>query len=120
MFFTFSEDGLVWAALAEMLEANYDVVMPDARGHGQSDSAENNLGTVELASDLQGVISALGLVKPAVLGHSMGGMTTFALAGLYPDTPGAIFVEDGKPFEMRPAATEHQDATQPTDPCALP
>lgn len=102
----FSEDGLVWAALAEVLEPTYDVIMPDARGHGQSDPAETGLGTIELASDLQGIISALGLVRPAVLGHSMGGMTTLALAGLYPDTPGAILVEDGMPFEMRPVTRE--------------
>jgi N-formylmaleamate deformylase len=106
----FSEDGLVWIALAEVLEAAYDVIMPDARGHGQSDAAETGLGTAELASDLHGIISALGLVKPAVLGHSMGGMTTLALAGLYPDIPGAILVEDGMPFEMRPRATEREGA----------
>lgn len=106
----FSEDGLVWAALAEVLEDTYDVIMPDARGHGQSDPAETGLGTAALASDLQGIISALGLYKPAVLGHSMGGMTTFALAGLYPDLPGAILIEDGMPFEMRPRATEREGA----------
>lgn len=106
----FSEDGLVWAALAEELEDAYDVIMPDARGHGQSDAAETGLGPAELASDLHGIISALGLDKPAVLGHSMGGMTTFALAGLYPDAPGAILVEDGMPFEMRPT-TENTGAS---------
>jgi pimeloyl-ACP methyl ester carboxylesterase len=106
----FSEDGLVWTALAEELEAAYDVIMADARGHGRSDAAETGLGTAELASDLHAIISALGLVKPAVLGHSMGGMTTLALAGLYPDIPGAILVEDGMPFEMRPRATEREGA----------
>jgi pimeloyl-ACP methyl ester carboxylesterase len=107
----FSEDGLVWTALAEVLEDAYDVIMPDARGHGQSDAAETGLGTAELASDLHGIISALGLSKPAVLGHSMGGMTTFALAGLYPDIPGAILVEDGMPFEMRPTRAENGGAS---------
>lgn len=99
----FSEAGVVWAALAEELEAAYDVIMPDARGHGRSDAAQSGLGGAELAGDLHDIIGALGLVKPAVLGHSMGGMTTLALAGLYPDTPGAIVVEDGMPFEMRPS-----------------
>jgi pimeloyl-ACP methyl ester carboxylesterase len=107
----FSEDGLVWTALAEVLEDEYDVIMPDARGHGQSDAAETGLGTAELASDLHGIISELGLNKPAVLGHSMGGMTTFALAGLYPDVPGAILVEDGMPFEMRRTAAENAGAS---------
>jgi N-formylmaleamate deformylase len=106
----FSEDGLVWTALAEVLEDLYDVIMPDACGHGQSDAAETGLGTAELASDLQGIISALGLYKPAVLGHSMGDMATFALAGLYSDIPGAILVEDGMPFEMRPTTIENEGA----------
>jgi N-formylmaleamate deformylase len=106
----FSEDGLVWTALTEELEDTYDVIMPDARGHGQSDTAATGLGTAELASDLRGIISALGLHKPAVLGHSMGGMTTLALAGLYPDVPGAILIEDGMPFEMRRTATEDEGA----------
>ncbi len=107
----FSEDGLVWTALTEVLEATYDVIMPDARGHGQSDAAETGLGTAELAADLHGLIRALGLANPAVLGHSMGGMTTLALAGLYPDVPGAILVEDGMPFEMRPTASAQGGAS---------
>lgn len=107
----FSEDGLVWTALAEVLEDAYDVIMPDARGHGQSDAAETGLGAAELASDLHGLIRALGLAKPAVLGHSMGGMTTLALAGRYPDVPGAIVVEDGMPFELRPTAGERAGAS---------
>lgn len=107
----FSEDGLVWTALAEVVQDQYDVIMPDARGHGQSDAAATGLGTAELASDLRGIIGALGLDKPAVLGHSMGGMTAFALAGLYPDVPGAILVEDGMPFEMRRTAADNQAAS---------
>jgi pimeloyl-ACP methyl ester carboxylesterase len=108
----FSEDGLVWTALAQVFEATYDLIMPDARGHGRSDAAQASLGAAELASDLHGIIGALGLVKPAVLGHSMGGMTTLALAGLYPDTPGAILIEDGMPFEMRPRASEDTGARE--------
>lgn len=107
----FSEDGLVWTALAEVLEDQYDLIMPDARGHGQSDGAKTGLGTAELASDLHGLISALGLDKPAVLGHSMGGMTTLALAGLHPHVPGAILIEDAMPFEMRRTSAEHDRAS---------
>src|SRR3712207_7199210 len=49
-------------------------------------------GPVEHAADLQGVISTLGLQRPAIMGHSMGGATTYALAGLYPDVPGVIII----------------------------
>ena len=90
----FSDDGLCWTPVAQVLEADYDVIMVDARGHGRSEAPTAGYGPLEMAADLAGVISALGLHKPAILGHSMGGSTTMALAGHYPDLPGAILIED--------------------------
>jgi len=90
----FSDSGLCWTPVAQALEADYDLVMVDARGHGFSDAPEKGYTLREMASDLQGVITSLGLVRPAIIGHSMGGGTTLALAGLYPDVPGAIILED--------------------------
>lgn len=90
----FSDDGLCWTPVAEALQADYDVIMVDARGHGRSDAPEQGYGPSDHAADLAGVISALALYKPAILGHSMGGSTTMALAGHYPDLPGAILIED--------------------------
>jgi len=90
----FSDAGLCWTPVAQALEADYDLVMVDARGHGFSDAPETGYTLPEMASDLQGVITSLGLVRPAILGHSMGGGTTLALAGLYPNVPGAIILED--------------------------
>ena len=68
--------------------------MVDARGHGHSDAPERGYGPAEQAEDLAGVIAALGLERPAVLGHSMGAATALVLAGTYPDVPGAILLED--------------------------
>lgn len=90
----FSDDGLCWTPVAEKLEADYDVIMVDARGHGRSDAPEQGYGPVEMAADLAGVMTGLGLKQPVVMGHSMGGSTTMALAGLYPDLPGTIVIED--------------------------
>lgn len=90
----FSDDGLCWTPVAEHLQSDYDVIMVDARGHGRSDAPEQGYGPVEMAADLAGVITGLGLKKPIVMGHSMGGSTTMALAGLYPEIPGAIIIED--------------------------
>ena len=89
-----TDDGLCWAPLAEALAADHDVIMVDARGHGRSDSAADGYGPGSQARDLAEVIAALGLPKPAVLGHSMGAATALALAGLSPDLPSAIVLED--------------------------
>src|SRR3954468_15126333 len=67
-----TDDGLCWTPVAEALEMDYDVIMVDARGHGGSDAPEAGYDSATQAADLAGVIAALGLHKPAILGHSMG------------------------------------------------
>ncbi len=99
----FSDDGLCWTPVAEVLQADYDVIMVDARGHGRSDGPKGGYGSLEHAGDLAGVIGGLGLQRPAVLGHSMGAATALALAGTYPDLVRAILLEDPPPFWMPPA-----------------
>jgi pimeloyl-ACP methyl ester carboxylesterase len=89
-----TDDGLCWTPVAEALAPEYDVIMVDARGHGRSDAPEQGYGPAEQAADLAGVIAALELQRPAVLGHSMGAVTALALAGTNQDVPGAILLED--------------------------
>ena len=108
-----TDDGLCWTPVARALEAEYDVVMVDARGHGQSEAPEQGYDPATQAADLHGVITALGLQKPLVLGHSMGAATTLVLAGLHPDVPRAILLEDPPGWWVAPppwaqADEEHQ------------
>jgi N-formylmaleamate deformylase len=103
----FSDDSLCWTPVAEVLALDYDVIMVDARGHGQSDAPERGYNMADMAGDLRGVIAELGLHKPVVMGHSMGGGTTLALAGLYPDVPGAILLEDAAPLGLAAMRMPH-------------
>jgi len=115
----FSDSGLCWTPVAEALEADYDLIMIDARGHGQSDAPEHGYGSAEYAADVAGVIGALQIQRPAVLGHSMGAATALALAGLYPDIPGAILLEDPPAFwsapPIPPAPNDARAAASPVD-----
>jgi len=90
----FTDDGLCWTPVAERLEPDYHVIMVDTRGHGRSEAPEQGYGLVELATDLASVIAGLGLERPAILGHSLGAITTLALAGMCPQIPRAILLED--------------------------
>jgi pimeloyl-ACP methyl ester carboxylesterase len=94
----FTDDGLCWTPVAQALAPDYDVIMVDARGHGQSQAPEDGYGPAEQAADLAGAITALGLRRPALLGHSMGAGTALVLAGSYPDLPRAILLEDPPPW----------------------
>jgi N-formylmaleamate deformylase len=67
--------GACWTPLARALEAEFDVVMPDARGHGGSSAPHYGYRYDDLASDVVGLMHSLELARPVLLGHSMGGMT---------------------------------------------
>lgn len=77
-------NGACWTPLARELEKDYDIIMPDARGHGSSDAPDHSYLYEDLAADLLSLIDALGLDKPVLLGHSMGGMTAAIVASWNP------------------------------------
>jgi N-formylmaleamate deformylase len=89
-----TDNGLCWTRLTRALETDYDVIMPDARGHGLSDAPASGYTSVEHAADLAGLIQALGLDRPAVGGHSMGAATTLQLVASRPDIARCAILED--------------------------
>jgi pimeloyl-ACP methyl ester carboxylesterase len=89
-----TDSGLCWTRVARVLEADYDVIMPDARGHGLSDAPEQGYSSADHAADLAGLIRALGLEQPAVGGHSMGAATTLQLLADEPELAASGVLED--------------------------
>ncbi len=89
-----TDSGLCWGRLAHALEDEYDCVLVDARGHGLSDKPASGYTPEDHAADLAGLIDILGLDRPVVIGHSMGGNTATALAALYPDAIRGAVLED--------------------------
>jgi N-formylmaleamate deformylase len=72
--------GACWSPVARALEAEHDVVMPDARGHGGSSAPHHGYRYDDLASDVVGLLRGLELASPVLVGHSMGGMTAALVA----------------------------------------
>jgi pimeloyl-ACP methyl ester carboxylesterase len=72
--------GACWTPLARALEGDFDVVMPDARGHGGSSAPRRGYRYDDLANDAVGLLRGLGLSAPILIGHSMGGMTAAVVA----------------------------------------
>jgi pimeloyl-ACP methyl ester carboxylesterase len=71
------------------------VVAVDLRGHGESDKPRQPYTIAGFADDLAWLSDALGLTKPVVIGHSMGGIIAFDLAARYPERIAAIVMLDG-------------------------
>lgn len=88
-----TDNGLCWRQFAQDLEASYDLIMYDAYGHGKSSRIDPNK-RFNHSEDLHDLIEALGLKKPAVIGHSMGASTASAFAAAYPDSVSALVLED--------------------------
>lgn len=80
----FQSIGLMWLRSALAMEADYDVVMPDFRGHGASGDTRHGFSTELLVSDTIHLIRALNLDNPFVVGHSMGAEIAGRLAADYP------------------------------------
>ncbi len=89
-----TDNGCCMLRLGEYLANRFDVILVDARGHGQSDKPEEGYSSDHHADDLYGLIQALDLEKPIIYGHSMGARTTIRLAAKYPDMPKAVIIED--------------------------
>lgn len=77
------------------------VVAMDLRGHGRSDKPEQSYTMQLFTDDLAWMCAQLGLKKPVVIGHSMGGVVALALALRYPYLPSAIVMVDAP--VVRPA-----------------
>jgi pimeloyl-ACP methyl ester carboxylesterase len=96
-----SDDGLCWTNLAKEFQDRYDIIMFDARGHGLSDPPTAADPPDVQVEDLAGLIKALKLEKPILMGHSMGSASVAHFAAKYPDVPRAVILED--PALVRPA-----------------
>jgi N-formylmaleamate deformylase len=105
----FSDNGLCWTPVAQALEGDYDVILPDARGHGLSDAPETGYDTEDQVADLVGVIRALKLDRPGLMGHSMGANTVAFTAATHPDIVSCVILED-PPWRVRDPGTGERQA----------
>jgi pimeloyl-ACP methyl ester carboxylesterase len=86
-----------WRALAAALPA-FRIIAIDQRGRGESDwDPEANYYTDAYLADLETVVEALGLKRFVLLGHSMGGTTSYVYAARRPDRLQALIIEDIAP-----------------------
>jgi N-formylmaleamate deformylase len=105
-----SDNGLCWTPVAELLVEKYDVIMPDAQGHGLSDRMDKGFTFMSHTNMVAGLVKQLGLQKPIIMGHSMGAGTTVSVAVAYPSLPKAIILEDPGWMTPESSKTEFEKA----------
>lgn len=108
-----TDAGVCWTPVIDALKADYDCIAPDARGHGLSDAPAHGYAPSDHAADAAGIIQALTLDRPAVMGHSMGGAVALLVASQYPQLVRAMIAEDPAWFNSDPTTPpDAQKATQ--------
>jgi N-formylmaleamate deformylase len=96
----FTDCALYFARAAEAFAKDWDVIAYDARGHGLSDRVGTDFDDEKRVADLLAVVTQLGLDRPAMIGHSMGGSTIAKFAAQYPALTRGVVLEDPAWFEL--------------------
>lgn len=76
---------LTYADLIPTLAKRHRVIGVEFQAHGRTADIDRDLTYANLASDVVGLLDHLGIDRAHVMGHSMGGGTTFELAVNHPD-----------------------------------
>jgi pimeloyl-ACP methyl ester carboxylesterase len=82
----------------------------DLRGCGASEQPDDGYDIPTLADDLVSLCEELGIAKPVIVGHSLGGMIGIELAARHPELPAAIVAVDPGPIDPLPEATSGFEA----------
>src|SRR5262245_11148313 len=91
-------DHRYFAPQIEHFARRHRVVAPDQRGAGASDRPAGEYAIETFADDAAWLCRELGLRRPLVVGHSLGGAVALALAARHPELPRAIALCDPAVF----------------------
>jgi pimeloyl-ACP methyl ester carboxylesterase/nicotinamidase-related amidase len=83
-----------WKHQVEVFAADYRVVAIDQAGHGESGKGRTAWTADGLAGDVEAVVTALGLKRVILVGHSMGGSVALLAAKRMPGTVVAVIGVD--------------------------
>ena len=86
-----------WDLVSLMLSDRFHVIAYDQRGHGDSEWPRDGDASIEaMAGDAAAVVAQLGLDRPLITGHSMGGLVTMTLLLAHPGIASrAVLVDVG-------------------------
>ena len=86
-----------WKAVAPALETRYRLIVPDLRGHGDSQPGEGPATMQKHARDLERLLDATDVGKASFVGVSIGGYILFEFWRRFRNRVGALVLCDTKP-----------------------
>ena len=90
----------VWARTADRLDDRYRVHLVSVKGFGLLPAAGNASGalTGPVANEIRRYIASQGLERPALIGHSLGGLIALRVAADAGPRVGRVMTVDSSPF----------------------
>lgn len=109
----YSATAQMWTKQVEALKDRYRVITWDMRGHGQSDSPDDQAHYSEEATcgDMAGILRELGIERAIVGGLSLGGYMSLAFNVRHPEMVSALMLFDTGPGYKNPAGREGWNKT---------
>jgi pimeloyl-ACP methyl ester carboxylesterase len=95
-------DRTLFAPQVDHFRRAHRVVALDLRGCGASPVTEDGYDIPSLAADVGALCDDLGLERPVLIGHSLGGMIGLELAAARPELVGAVVGVDSGPIDPLP------------------
>jgi pimeloyl-ACP methyl ester carboxylesterase len=104
----YSSTSHAWRGQVEALRDRYRVITWDMRGHGQTDSPEEQSAYTEAATvdDMAAILRACGVERAAVGGLSLGGYMAMAFHLAHPEMVSALLLFDTGPGYRNDEARE--------------
>lgn len=84
----------VWQPLIDQLGQHFRVIAPDLRGHARSDHPESGYQLTDYASDIAGLLDALGIFRATIVGHSLGALVALSFASEFPERAETLVMID--------------------------
>lgn len=90
----------IWKRTADRLDDRYRVHLVTVRGFGSAPAEANAEGAIigPVADELRRYVASQRMDRPAVIGHSMGGLIALRMASDAPAQVGRVMVVDAAPF----------------------
>lgn len=104
-------DHTFWPDQIPEFSQRHRVVAVDLRGLGESDKPAEDSSIDQFSDDVAWLCNEIGLQKPVIVGHSMGGLIALDIARKYPELPRALVFNDAV---MMPVPEQRQPLVSTT------
>ena len=115
-----SDSSFSFSRVLPLLPPTLRVIVPDQRGHGNSDQPQRSYSMGELALDALELLDALEVPRVTVVGHSMGSFVARKVAAFAPGRIERLVLigagPDGNNAPLRELAAEIAKLSDPVDP----